>query len=211
MRRRWRAAHTIGACHPQEPTSSVNARLSGVVLECPDPWALATFYSQITGWPIVNTDVDWCSIGPNEDARPRLSLPAGAGLPTPALAGPGVIDAISPRLHGRRSRRGGGSRPGAWRDEIRRAAQSGSFPRLRRPRRPPVLPVHPLGGKELLGRELLRRDALLVRIAGQRLERLAVRFDADRRDAGAVTAAGPFEQVGDLLLQARGPRPAAPA
>jgi hypothetical protein len=44
------------------------------VLECPDPRALATFYSQITGWPIVNTDVDWCSIGPNEDARPRLSF-----------------------------------------------------------------------------------------------------------------------------------------
>jgi hypothetical protein len=58
----------------QEQTISAGARLSGVVLECPDPLALATFYSQLTGWPIVNTDVDWCSIGATEDARPRLSF-----------------------------------------------------------------------------------------------------------------------------------------
>src|SRR5258708_3246742 len=59
---------------PQEPTLSTNARLSGVVLECPDPAALATFYSRLTGWPIQSTDADWCSIGPTDAARPRLAF-----------------------------------------------------------------------------------------------------------------------------------------
>jgi hypothetical protein len=58
----------------EQTSLSVNARLSGVVLECPDPSALATFYSQLTGWPILSQDVDWWSIGPTEAARPRLAF-----------------------------------------------------------------------------------------------------------------------------------------
>jgi catechol 2,3-dioxygenase-like lactoylglutathione lyase family enzyme len=53
---------------------SISARLTGVVLECPDPRALAEFYSQITGWPVVNTDPDWYSIGEDPAARPLLSF-----------------------------------------------------------------------------------------------------------------------------------------
>jgi catechol-2,3-dioxygenase len=53
---------------------SSGARLTGVVLECPDPAALAGFYSQLTGWPILHTDADWCSIGENKDVRPLLSF-----------------------------------------------------------------------------------------------------------------------------------------
>jgi len=53
---------------------SGSARLTGVVLECPDPLALATFYSRLTGWPIVSTNVDWVSIAENKDARPRLDF-----------------------------------------------------------------------------------------------------------------------------------------
>lgn len=41
-------------------------RLSTVVLDCPDPHALARFYSELLGLPITGSDGDWVDIG---DAR----------------------------------------------------------------------------------------------------------------------------------------------
>jgi catechol 2,3-dioxygenase-like lactoylglutathione lyase family enzyme len=38
-------------------------RLSSVVLDCPDPKALAEFYSELLGLPITNVDSDWIDIG----------------------------------------------------------------------------------------------------------------------------------------------------
>ena len=64
------------------------ARLTGVVLECPDPRALAEFYSQITGWPIVNTDPDWYSIGEDPADRPRLSFQLAPGYQPPQWPDP---------------------------------------------------------------------------------------------------------------------------
>jgi hypothetical protein len=58
-------------------------RLTGVVLECPDPRALAEFYSQITGWQIVNTDPEWYSIGETAETRPRLSFQLAPGHQPP--------------------------------------------------------------------------------------------------------------------------------
>ena len=37
-------------------------RLAGVVLDCPDPQALAAFYSQLLGLPITRVDGDWVDI-----------------------------------------------------------------------------------------------------------------------------------------------------
>lgn len=40
------------------------ARFSLVALDCPDPWALAAFYGELTGWPVRDdeTDSDWVEL-----------------------------------------------------------------------------------------------------------------------------------------------------
>jgi catechol 2,3-dioxygenase-like lactoylglutathione lyase family enzyme len=38
-------------------------RLSSVVLDCPDPHALAQFYSELLGLPVTTTEDDWVVIG----------------------------------------------------------------------------------------------------------------------------------------------------
>ena len=48
--------------------------LSGMALDCPDPAALAGFYSELTGLPVVYTSPDWCSIGERVDAGFHLSF-----------------------------------------------------------------------------------------------------------------------------------------
>ncbi|WP_248958773.1 VOC family protein [Sphaerisporangium perillae] len=48
------------------------ARMRAVVLDCPDPKALAGFYSSIVGWEVLYEDDGWVSIG---DGGPmRLSF-----------------------------------------------------------------------------------------------------------------------------------------
>ena len=50
--------------------------LSSVVLDCPEPLALAEFYSRLLGLPVTNEDEDWVDIG---DGRPwRLSFQRAA-------------------------------------------------------------------------------------------------------------------------------------
>lgn len=38
------------------------AKFSLVAFDCPDPHALAEFYSAITGWPVENDDGDWVQL-----------------------------------------------------------------------------------------------------------------------------------------------------
>jgi catechol 2,3-dioxygenase-like lactoylglutathione lyase family enzyme len=38
------------------------ARLSLFALDCPDPHALAEFYSAVTGWPVEPSDGDWVQL-----------------------------------------------------------------------------------------------------------------------------------------------------
>jgi catechol 2,3-dioxygenase-like lactoylglutathione lyase family enzyme len=40
------------------------ARLKATVLDCPDPQALAAFYSALLGLPITRDDHDWVDVGP---------------------------------------------------------------------------------------------------------------------------------------------------
>ncbi len=40
------------------------ARAQLVALECPDPRALAAFYSAMTGLPVISEDDDWVTLGP---------------------------------------------------------------------------------------------------------------------------------------------------
>jgi catechol 2,3-dioxygenase-like lactoylglutathione lyase family enzyme len=43
-------------------------RFSLVALDCPDPQALAAFYSALTGWPIEHDGGDWVQLGSDEGA-----------------------------------------------------------------------------------------------------------------------------------------------
>lgn len=47
-------------------------RLSTVVLDCPDPHALAHFYSEILGWPVTRVDGEWVDI--SDGGTGRLSF-----------------------------------------------------------------------------------------------------------------------------------------
>lgn len=63
-------------------------RLSGIALECPDPAALAAFYSRLTGWPIVYADPDWCAIGESREAEFHLSFQLSPGHLAPRWPDP---------------------------------------------------------------------------------------------------------------------------
>ena len=66
----------------------VNGSLSGIALECPDPAALAGFYSRLTGWPVVYESPDWCSIGESRDAPLHLSFQRAPGHRPPVWPDP---------------------------------------------------------------------------------------------------------------------------
>ena len=69
--------------------------LSGVALECRDPARLAEFYSALTGWPVVFSAPDWCSIGQSEEAPFHLSFQRAPGHRPPVWPDP----ASSMQLH----------------------------------------------------------------------------------------------------------------
>ncbi|MGD0927787.1 MAG: VOC family protein [Streptosporangiaceae bacterium] len=43
--------------------------LQSTVLDCRDPQALARFYSELLGWPVVGVDGDWVDIGDGQGRR----------------------------------------------------------------------------------------------------------------------------------------------
>jgi catechol 2,3-dioxygenase-like lactoylglutathione lyase family enzyme len=63
-------------------------RLSGIALECPDPAALAAFYRDVTGWPIVYTSPEWYSIGEGADAELHLSFQLAPDFQPPTWPDP---------------------------------------------------------------------------------------------------------------------------
>ena len=60
--------------------------LSTVILDCPDPLALARFYSELTGLPITSTDADWVDVG---DGEPRLAFQLAPDHQPPQWPDPG--------------------------------------------------------------------------------------------------------------------------
>ena len=66
----------------------MNGSLSGIALECADPEALAAFYSRLTGWPVVYSSPDWCSIGERRDAPLHLSFQRAPGHRPPVWPDP---------------------------------------------------------------------------------------------------------------------------
>jgi catechol 2,3-dioxygenase-like lactoylglutathione lyase family enzyme len=57
-------------------------------LECRDPAALAEFYSQLTGWPVVYARPDWYSVGESEEAGFHLSFQRAPGHQPPSWPDP---------------------------------------------------------------------------------------------------------------------------
>jgi catechol 2,3-dioxygenase-like lactoylglutathione lyase family enzyme len=64
------------------------ATMHAVVLECPDPAALADFYSRLLGWPVVRDDGDWATVRPSADEGMRLSFQQAPGYRAPAWPDP---------------------------------------------------------------------------------------------------------------------------
>jgi catechol-2,3-dioxygenase len=60
--------------------------LYSVVLDCPDPDALATFYQELLGLPRTSTDDDWVTIGGGD--RPRVSFQKAPDLKPPRWPDP---------------------------------------------------------------------------------------------------------------------------
>jgi catechol 2,3-dioxygenase-like lactoylglutathione lyase family enzyme len=50
------------------------ARVSEIVLDCPDPDDMAAFYCALTGWQVVNRDDDWVSIKGDGDVKLAFQL-----------------------------------------------------------------------------------------------------------------------------------------
>jgi catechol 2,3-dioxygenase-like lactoylglutathione lyase family enzyme len=64
-------------------------RLHGIVIDCPDPSALARFYEQLLGWIRVQDDGDWVVIGEAAD-RVGLAFTRAAGFRAPTWPEPEV-------------------------------------------------------------------------------------------------------------------------
>jgi catechol 2,3-dioxygenase-like lactoylglutathione lyase family enzyme len=61
-------------------------RLHTVVIDCPNPAALAEFYSALLGLPITRRDSDWVTIG--GDGWPRIAFQLAPDLQEPAWPDP---------------------------------------------------------------------------------------------------------------------------
>jgi predicted enzyme related to lactoylglutathione lyase len=49
-------------------------RLGSIVFDCADTVATSTFYSELTGWPIVRTDDDWIDLRADGGVRVSFQL-----------------------------------------------------------------------------------------------------------------------------------------
>ena len=67
-------------------------QLRSVVIDCPDPRALAAFYAELLGVPFVegDTDDDWVVLGRPARSPAASRLPAGTQPAAAGLAGPGA-------------------------------------------------------------------------------------------------------------------------
>jgi predicted enzyme related to lactoylglutathione lyase len=64
------------------------ATMHAVVLECPDPAALADFYSRLLGWPVVHSDPEWVTVRPSPEDGMRLSFQRAPGYRAPVWPDP---------------------------------------------------------------------------------------------------------------------------
>ncbi|MEK8107709.1 VOC family protein [Micromonospora sp. M12] len=110
------------------------------MIDCPNPRALAAFYAELLGVPFAegDTDDDWVVLGGPPGHQPRLAFQQALNLRQPAWPDPErpqqfhldvTVDDIEAAERPRSRSAPGGCRGGR------------GFPGLRRPGRPPVLPL----------------------------------------------------------------------
>ena len=68
-------------------------RLHHVIFDCPEPLALATFYSELLGTPITYTDDDFAVVAPN-DHTSGVAFQRSAGHRAPTWPDPAVPQQI---------------------------------------------------------------------------------------------------------------------
>lgn len=68
---------------------SMIGRMHHVVLDCPDPAALATFYSALLGLPVTYRDDDWVVVAPDETSS-GLAFQRAPGNQQPTWPDPSV-------------------------------------------------------------------------------------------------------------------------
>jgi len=126
---------------------SMIGRMHHVVLDCPDPVAVAEFYSALLGLPVTYRDDDWVVVAPSDTSSglafqraPGNRLPTWPDPEIPqqvhldimvedvAAAGPGVLALGAVKLN----------RPGVYADPARHP-----FCLIRRPRWAPPIPADP--------------------------------------------------------------------
>ncbi len=64
------------------------ARFGAIVLECPEPAALAGFYGRLLGWPLVRDDGDWATVKEDGDKAVELCFQRAPGYRAPVWPDP---------------------------------------------------------------------------------------------------------------------------
>lgn len=131
---------------------------SCLVIDCPDPRALASFYGRLVGLDRVEDSDDWVTLG-DAAQPPRIALQRVAEFVAPTWLSEDApqqmyVDVLVENLDGR----GGGVQP--RRDTPRRLGQAHRLPGLRGPSRSPVLPRDP--GRAHVRSVISQRDAKQV-------------------------------------------------
>ncbi|MCU1528808.1 MAG: glyoxalase [Frondihabitans sp.] len=54
-----------------------------IIVDCPEPQALARFYSELIGYEIVGYDPDWAELAPSGGGRPLLAFQQVEGYHAP--------------------------------------------------------------------------------------------------------------------------------
>ena len=114
----------------------------GTAIEAPDPAALARFYSELVGWPLVHEEPGTAVLATARDGSVFMVFQQATDYVRSGVAAAGRPAAAddAPRPPGRRPRLGrGGS--GLARGNACDAPAAGQRPRDARPGRPPVLPL----------------------------------------------------------------------
>lgn len=65
-------------------------QLRSTVIDCPDPRALAAFYSELLGLPLVHDEDDWVVLGGPPGQHPRLAFQRAPDLRPPTWPEPEV-------------------------------------------------------------------------------------------------------------------------
>jgi catechol 2,3-dioxygenase-like lactoylglutathione lyase family enzyme len=73
--------------------SSMIGRLHHVILDCPDPAALAAFYSTLLGLPVTYRDDDWIVVAAS-DTSSGLAFQHAPGNPPPTWPDPAIPQQI---------------------------------------------------------------------------------------------------------------------